>query len=88
MQPSPNAALLLGDTLWHGMDASIDESVATIPTADVDVDADAAVNAANGMTAAMAPDTGSHRIIHIRRSLRFRVIRIQTIVGEIGSGVF
>ena len=68
------------------MDANIDESAATI--ADVDVDVDAEVDAANGMTAAMAPDTGSHRIIHIRRSLRFRVIRIETIVGEIGSGVF
>ena len=72
------------------MDANIDESVATMADADVDTDADAnaEVDAANGMTAAMAPDTGSHRIIHIRRSLRFRVIRIQTIVGEIGSGVF
>ena len=84
MQPSPNVALLLGEDSWHGMDANIDESVATIANADVDADADAA----NGMTAAMAPDTGSHRIIHIRRSLRFRVIRIQTILFEIGSGVF
>ena len=76
--------MLLGEDSWHGMDVNIDESAATIADADVD----AAVNAANGMTAAMAPDTGSHRIIHIRRSLRFRVIRIETIVGEIGSGVF
>ena len=84
MQPSPKVALLLGEDSWHGMDANIDESAATIADADVDADADAA----NGMTAAMAPDTGSHWIIHIRRSFRFRVIRIETIVGEIGSGVF
>ena len=70
------------------MDANIDESVATMADADVDTDANAEVDAANGMTAAMAPDTGSHRIIQMRRSLRLRVIRIQTIVGEIGSGVF
>ena len=76
--------MLLGEDSWHGMDANIDESAATIADADVDADADAA----NGMTAAMAPDTGSHRIIHMRRSLRLRVICIQTIVGEIGSGVF
>ena len=68
------------------MDANIGESVATIANADVDVDAE--VDAANGMTAAMAPDTGNHRIIHIRRSCRFRVIRIQTILFEIGSSVF
>ena len=68
------------------MDANIDESAATIADADADVDAEA--DAANGMTAAMAPDTGSHRIIQRRRSLRLRVISIQTIVGEIGSGVF
>ena len=79
-------ALLLGEDSWHGMDANIDESAATIADADVEVDADA--DAANGMTAAMAPDTGSHRIIHMRRSFRFRVIRIQTILFEIGSSVF
>ena len=77
---------MVGEDSWHGMDANIDESAATIADADVDVDAE--VDAANGMTAAMAPDTGSHRIIHMRRSLRLTVIRIQTIVGEIGSGVF
>ena len=84
MQPSPNVALLVGEDSWHGMDANIDESAAAIADADVEAE----VDAANGMTAAMAPDTGSHRIIQMRRSLRLRVIRIQTIVGEIGSGVF
>ena len=72
------------------MDANIDESAATMADADVDADAnaEAEADAANGMTAAMAPDTGSHRIIHIRRSFRFRVIRTQTILSEISSGVF